>query len=289
VIYYFIQSLALSDVLSSLISLPVFVSEVFVSYVSSELSCKISKYAIYFFPVVTGMNYLLISLERFFIIYLPGFVPNNKTAKRLVIAAWIIGALISLLPIPAMVPVKFDLSDNQYTMLCKYDTTVQYASAFFLTFTVLFYFIPFIVMFISCALVAWKVRQQSKVIPCTNDEHSDTQDARRKLRNAKISYMFISLIFAFTAPYFVYVCYNVGANLLKVKNSLTVDYIARSVSGILAYANGAVGSTILFRNFQYLRNKLARLFRSIFFTNEIMPAIPNIVDMGGEGDKEVKL
>jgi len=287
VIYYFIESLALSDVLSSLISLPVFVSDrlVLTSFVSSDLSCKISKYVMYFFPVVTCMNYLFISLERFFVIYLPGLVPYNKTAKKLVIAAWFIGALITLLPMPAMVPVKFHLPNNQYTMLCKYDSSVKYASAFFLTFTVCFYFIPFIVMFISCVMVARKVRKQRKAIPSISDETSNEQEIRTKLKNAKINYMFISLICAFIFPYFLYVCYNGAANLFKIKTSLTIDYVARSVSGILAFANGAVGSTILFRNFQYLRKKLALLYSNIFSRNEILPAIPNFVDMGGKGEE----
>jgi len=271
VIDYFIQSLALSDVLASLITLPVCLPELFIDYISSDIVCKVVRYISFIFPVVTCMNYLFIGIDRFISVYFPFSVRNNETAKRLVISAWITGGLITFLVVPAMVRVKFDLPNNQYTMICMYDKAVKYRGIFFLLFTACFYIIPFVILSVICIMTVRKMRQQLAEAPINEALPNSTRNARATAVRFQENYMFISLIFAFLFPYFLYVVYNGAVNIFKLDHSLTVNTMARMVSASLIYANGAIGPTIVFRSFRYLRRKIVDMFRNIIPENDVIP------------------
>lgn len=113
------------------------------------------------------------------------------------------------------------------------------------------------------------MRREKKVVNCVN---ANQQNAQERAMRFKVTYMFTSLIFAFTIPYMLFVCYNAAAILFKLNTSLTIDYASRLAGVSLMYANGAVGSTILFHRFQYLRHSLHVLLRRVFRRNEIHAA-----------------
>jgi len=270
---FFIQSLAVSDVLCSLINLPFFVTEMFVDYITNDTICKLARYVMYFFPVVTCMNYLFIGLERFMGVYFPFNAPSDTLCKRLVVVAWCIGALITCLSIPAMVLVRFDLPYNKYTLLCMYDKSVSYRRIFFLLFTLFFYLLPFVILTITCIMIVRKLRRQNVPGPfrACDDPSSHQQNAQESARQYKVTYMFLSLICAFFIPYLLFVFYNGAANILKLDADISADYAARFLAGAFAYANGAIGSTILFRHSSFLRRNIIGLFRKIVSRNEILP------------------
>jgi len=259
----FIKSLALSDILGALIGLPVFTAEMFIDYMQTDLICKIVRYGIIFFLVVTIMNYFVIGIERYLTVYYPFSVPSNRVCKRLVVAAWIVGGLFTMLPMPSYNLVRFDVGNNMYTHVCKYDNTDQSLRGFFLSFTVIVYIVPCIVLTVTSIRVLKFLRRMRRVAPGTNPQITRTNVSTYKTTN-----MFISLIFAFIIPYIAFMFYSGTFMILKVKISFSQDYISRHLNVMVAYANGAIGATILFYQRPYLRRKLIEMFRSVFCANQ---------------------
>lgn len=89
----FIQSLALSDVLCCLVSLPLFIAELFVDFIKSDTTCKVTRYFIMYFPIAT-CNYLVIGIERYLAVFHSLRIPSSRMGKSLVVAAWFAAALI---------------------------------------------------------------------------------------------------------------------------------------------------------------------------------------------------
>lgn len=179
---------------------------------------------------------------------------------------WLVGLLLTVMPMPTMIRVRFGLSNNSYTVLCMYDKSLIYRRILFFAFLLIVYVIPFIIHVLCSILIVRKMRQQ-RAVASSNNNPASQQNARERTHRFKVTNMFITLIFAFTIPYMLFVCYNGVAVLLKLEISLTIDYAVRMAGIGLMYANGAVGATILFCQFQYLRNKFLALFCDIFPQN----------------------
>lgn len=268
----FIQSLALSDVLCAIISVPLFTSELFVDFITTDSICKGARYVMFFFPVVTIMNYLFIGIERYLKLFHPLKIPSQTVCKRLVVSAWFVGAVVVLLAMPPYVRVRYELGNNEYTYVCKYCNSVKMYRLFFVSFTVSCYIIPSIILTTTCLLILKFIRRQHRLVPTT------TYDAKPNMNPViaaryKVTSLFVSLIFAFIIPYMLFIVYNSVVVILKLQISYTLDYITRMVSGSLVYTNGAIGSTILFYNTTFLRKKMILLFREIFCQSEVMPVI----------------
>ena len=96
--FLFIESLALSDVLSTLITIPLFTAEMFHDFVKTDMLCQVLRYFIILFPCVTVMNYVLIGTEKYMCVFYPFCVPNSRTCRRLVLLAWLTGGLLTIQP-----------------------------------------------------------------------------------------------------------------------------------------------------------------------------------------------
>ncbi|KXJ17438.1 Pyroglutamylated RFamide peptide receptor [Exaiptasia diaphana] len=115
----YIQSLALSDVLCSLISIPIFTTEMFVDFVNNPFVCKAVRYFPMYFPITTICNYMLIGIERYVGIFHPFVLPSSAVVKRFVGATWIVAAFLDLTPVLAYNLVRYDLGKNLYTIICR--------------------------------------------------------------------------------------------------------------------------------------------------------------------------
>lgn len=261
---YFVTSLAFSDVLCSLISLPVFVAEMFVDFTNyGDLVCQVLKYTMGFFPVVRSIKYLCLAIERFMIVYFPYAFPSNKICKRLIVAAWFISALLTIIPMPAMTHKTFSLPKNKHTMFCMYDNSNTNRRMFFISFISLVYFIPFLFQLTISVLIIRKMRQQRLVASDNKqaDAESKKESEAKTAKRFKNNYMFIIMIIVFMISYLLLGCYKVVIFLFKLDTGLTIDYGVRMVAVSAMYINGAVSSTILFCCFPHLRKKFFKLFR----------------------------
>lgn len=255
----FIQSLALSDVLCSLISTSLFTAELFVDFVKTTLACKVFRYVQIYLPVTTVVNYLVIGIERYLSVFYPFRVPSIKIGKRLVIAAWFVSATFDLIPVVSYNLVRFELSNTTYTRTCKYDNSAKLKRVAFMTFTLVTWALPCILLVIlNIRIFRYLQRQKRRVRD--NSQLPTVSQARRYRTNRLI----VSLIFAFVIPYLFYFFYGAFVMIFKIQMSFEVDYIARYICTVFIFANGAIGSTILFLHSSYHKQRLFRMCRRIF-------------------------
>lgn len=250
----FIKSLALSDVLCSLISLPIFVAEMFVDIFKTDLQCQIVRYIVLFFPVVTVVNYFVFGIEKYMSVYHPFNLPTSRIYKRVVRMCWVIGGLMTIIAIPAYSLVRYDLDNNIYTQVCKYDKTIKSKRRMFISFALIVYILPSVILTAINVRLATFLRRLRRISP-----HSNPRNTQSTLQRAKIIRMFLSLVFAFFFPYIIWIFYGGATMVLELEISFTADYISRYISGALVFINGLTGSTILFINHSYLRGRLVGL------------------------------
>lgn len=94
----FAKSLAVSDLLCSIIFVPLTTTLNFLDIVNNDLVCKAVRFTNIFFPVVTINNLFVIGIERYMAVFHPYRVPTLRTVKKLVVGAWVVGAVITILP-----------------------------------------------------------------------------------------------------------------------------------------------------------------------------------------------
>ena len=241
---FFIRSLAISDILSVSIGIPILLIHIFVDVFQTGWPCKIAKYITILFPAITSYNLLVIAFERYILICRPTSRPLSRaTVQVFVKGAWLLGFFLTFLPASTVKGTRVDLNDTHYTMICKQDTSSGVKMLIFQTFIVITYILPFVFMILTCAAIIRKVwkRKCQKAIPQKN-----VASAMRKWRSKqrKATLLLLVIIFAFVAPYFLLIAYNIFKMIVKPSIDFRRDFIIRATGGFLAYLNGAVNFCI---------------------------------------------
>ena len=115
----YIKSLAISDIMSSLISVPCMCVELNFDLFRAGWRCKMVKYLILLFPCVTMNNLLVISVEKHFSTRKVPRTFRHSTVKKLVLFAWLIGCLNVLLPTATVDGLRFEVKETHYTVVCR--------------------------------------------------------------------------------------------------------------------------------------------------------------------------
>jgi len=243
--------------------------------------CKASRYIMFFFPMVTVMNYLLIGIERYLGIFHPLRLPSRALCKKCVVVAWLLGGLLTGLPIPTYVIRKYDLKNKTFTYICNYNTSNRFLFAVFI---LLGYIIPSIILIGTCIRI-WKfIRRRSRPAASSESENTGSDptnaSASRPQHNSSSGYrmtsMLVILIFTFILPFIVFVVYSTVLILIKLKVTFHVHYTTRMVSAALVYGNTAISPCIIMYNSKYLRRKLSSLVKKLLCCMKRIQVVENI-------------
>ena len=208
----YIKSLALSDILSCLVSRPLGCLQISFDLFQTHWACKIVRYFNIVFPIVTIYNLVVIAIEKHLSLRRVPRTLRASTVRKLILFAWFAGFAIVLLPTATFTGLRQDLNETHYTVLCKYDKYHLPSRIIMVSFTVLVYYIPCIFLIILNVTLIRKVWREVKMtIPIQVDN-----PIQAKLRAAKIrgTLLLIAITFAFIIPYFgymVYLTYNIIA------------------------------------------------------------------------------
>ncbi|XP_032231262.2 trace amine-associated receptor 5 [Nematostella vectensis] len=254
---YFTQSLAWSNVLCCVISLPLVLVQYFVDVFQNDFGCRAVRFFQFVFPVVTMFNLVVIGVERYMATFHPFLVPTERITRRRVIAAWGVGVVVTLIPIPTFGGVPFDIDEGTYTIICKYNNDVAVYRVMFLTFNLVVYFIPSIAL----TIISYRIRRYM-----TSNRfvaHNRQCTIRTNSWRFQGTRMFSTLILAFILPYMLYMVYSAVNMILRPVLSFTTDYIIRYTSGVLAYGNAALSPIIVFTNMRDVRQTLMDSLRKL--------------------------
>ena len=241
---FFIRSLALSDVLGSLIGAPFVVTYLNFDVFMTKWSCSISRFFQTVFVFITNYNLVVIAVERYICTCRPTSRPlSSRTVREAVKAAWLLGFLFSLGFSCSMDAVRVDLNSTHYTLVCEYNFTTTVGIISQQVRALLTYIIPIIIQTFTCVSI-WRMlctRQQQEIGAQNNLEAIRKWNIRRK----KATIELLAIIMAYTIPCSMFFIWSVLRSIFaQLSLEFKTDYTIRLVAVLFLYLNGCVNFVI---------------------------------------------
>ena len=252
----YIKSLALSDVLCTAVSFPLTCIQMYFDIFQNSWSCRIVRYFHIVFPVITTNNLVVISLEKHFSLKRVPRTFRVSTVRKLIFLAWVFGCVSTLLPVATFRGIRYDLNNTHFTVVCRYDKEYLPFRLTFLSFIVVEYVLPSILLIainVSLSRRLWVfINVRSEILRPRNNLTKD------KMRG---TLLLIVITFAFIIPYFsylAYVTYNMTAKPRLM--DFQTDYVIRYGSGLLGFSNSEINFALYVAQMEDFRNFLRNLF-----------------------------
>ena len=268
---FYVKSLAISDVLSSVISVPLVSLRLYVDVLQGGWGCKIRQTLIYIFPCVTINNLLIICFGKYFSTRQVPRTFSHSTVKRIVLFAWLAGFLAALFPAATFNGIRFDLNDTHYTVICRFDNQHLPFRITVVSFTFFQYIIPACILIrlnISLIITLWTRTRRTIDVQRDNGIRLIVRAAR-----VRSIYTVVSLTFAFVTPYIFYVTYVISHMVAQPKIDFETDHVIRTVTILIAFSNSAINVAIYLVQMKDFRTFLKKKFTLRFFTHvQVIPA-----------------
>ena len=269
---FYIQSLAISDILSVAISLPAVCIQMYVDLFQQGWGCKIVRYLNFVFPTITINNLLVISIEKYFSTRKTPRAFSHTTVKILVFIAWSAGFLSVLITTPTFKGMRYDLNDTHYTVICEYDNQYLPFRIVITTYATLEYIFPScLIIPISISLVK-TVRTRTR--QAVDVQQGNAITSARKAAQIRSTCIIVTLMFAFFIPYMFYFTLVIYNMVCKERIGVETYYIIRIVSALIALSNSAINVIIYLVQMKNFRSFLKRQLISRFFGENANPAAP---------------
>ena len=255
---FYIKSLALSDILCTMISSPFICVQITVDVFQQGWACKIVRYLTIVFPSITINNLVVISMERYLSTRAPPRAFSVSTVRKLMRAAWVAGAIIALGPAIAGNGVIYDLDDTHYTVMCRADDSYLAFRIIGVSCVVLQHFVPsFILIYqnISVAKTMWS-RQRKRV----DIQSSNTIKASLRAATIRGTYLLVAITFAFIIPYSGTLYYNAYVMVAKPSVDFQIDLVTRYAGFLLVFSNSAVNFVVHFVQMKDFRSFIKKMF-----------------------------
>lgn len=268
IVNFLIVNMAVSDLLCTVVVVPRVVSQIY-SYQSAWLVtgtvgnalCKISFFAQDATVAVSLLSLLLIAIERYCAITQPLVAANPIPPWRcriMISSTWLVA---SLMYSTHFYTFKLPMDTERTVCLSTWEPLIADTSKAweiqFLLHTIVFVFIPFIVVISLYSSIL--IRISHSRIP--GDKGSITRDQRkaRERRNRSVLRMLLAVMIAFGVcwfPFIIYTCVAAYSNLDPSCGLL----ITKQCTLFLAYLNSSLNPAIYFAFSENYRRGLKRLF-----------------------------
>lgn len=260
-LHFYVKSLALSDILSNIISLPLVYVQLMFDLFQYGWACKTVRYLNMLFPSITMNNLIAISTERYFSTRAIPRTFSVSTVRRLVFGTWIVGFLLVCVPAGAFNGIRFDLDETHYTIVCKIDNSNLPFRVIFISYVLLQHILPSLILsFINISLIktVW-TRNRKRVL---NIQMNNAIKA--KLRAAKLrgTYLLIAITFAFIIPYSSSLYYATYVMLVKPSLDFESDYRTRCLTIVMFFSNSALNFIIYLVQMSDFRSFVRKVFCS---------------------------
>ena len=284
---FYIKSLAISDVLCSVIPIPSYSINLYIEWYQDRWGCMIGRYILYVFPCVTANNLLAISFGKFFATRKVPRTFSHSTVKKVVMFAWVGGFMVSMIPAATLDGMRYDVNDTHYTVVCRFNNQYPPFRIVFLSFTLFQYVIPsFILITINMLLVitVWKKTRRTINVTMDNGIRSMARTAR-----IRCVYVVVALTLAFVTPYFFYLAYVVYNMVAQPDISFETDQTIRTLTSIIAFSNSAINVIIYLVQMKDFRTFLKeQIFSRFSCGNETNWNEEGVAEMQPQGIQTLK-
>ena len=238
----YMKSLALSDILSCSISVPLASVEIMYGVFQSGWPCRTVRYINVTFTFITINNLIAISVERFLSTRAVPKTYSVTSVRKIVYAAWIAGLIVALAPAATINGVRYDINATHYTVVCKPDTRYLPYRATVVSVVLIQYVLPSIALIginIILARRVWKIRKRRVDVLQDNAIR-----ARMRSHQIKTTNLLIIVTLAFVIPYCLLLYYSAYVAIVKPPLDVQVDFVLRYSSAVLIFSNSAVNFVI---------------------------------------------
>lgn len=256
----YLRNLALSDLLSCTVSVPLACIQISFDVFQSGWPCKIVRYFHFLFAVIPINILVVISLEKYLSTRNFPRTFTESTMVKLVSGAWILGLLVMLIPAATYDGQRIELDKTHFTVICNFQQNFYPFKLMLFLFPIQFV-LPFLfITFVNISLIrtVW-VRSRRKVADNTANNPLKAKLLAIKIRGITL---LIFVTFTFMVTYFIFIGYLGYKRMARPNMDFQTDYILRYGSGTSAYLNSSINVAIYFvqmREFRaFLKNLLWR-------------------------------
>ena len=239
---FYIKSLALSDILCTMISIPLTCIQVTVDVFQQGWPCKIVKFLTVAFPCITTNILIVISMERYLSTRAPPRTFSVSTVRKLIWAAWIAGSVVALGPSAAVYGMRYVVDDSHYTIMCRAENNNIAFRIIGISCIVIQHFIPsFVLIYQNIAVIKtmWS-RERTRV----DIQSSNAIKASLRAATIRGTYLLVAITFAFIIPYSVLLYYNAYVMVAKPFLDFEADFISRYAGYLLVFSNSAMNFVV---------------------------------------------
>ena len=242
--YLFLRSLAISDLLAA-ISGPLVWFELFGDVFETNWGCRMRRYSSLVVHVITIYNLVAVAFERYnCICHSTGKLSGARLTRQLIKAAWLLGFLVSLLPMPSFQGVHMDLNETHYTVICWRDSSYTPYVLMLQICIVIAYIIPLIFLIVTSYRILQVMRAQASyrlALPGNNVPEKVLTETRKQ---SKATRTLMILIATFVAPYLMFMAYHTVVTIFKPSLNFATKFMIVHVSVILGFLNVPVNFCI---------------------------------------------
>ena len=238
----YMKSLALSEILSSLIKGVVCCIELMYDVFQNGWPCKISRYIGGTFYFITGNNLIVISTERFLSTRDVPKTFSSSTVRKLVYAAWLSGFLMGLFPAATINGVRYDINATHYTMVCQADTSYLTTRVIIVGFALIQHVIPSIALICMNIIIARRIWKGSK--RRIDIQRDNAIRAKMRSHQIKKTSLIIIVTIASVLSYSTILYYTAFVAVAKPSLDFQDDFLIRHISRVLVFSSSAINFII---------------------------------------------
>ena len=241
--YLFLRSLAISDLLAAIIG-PLVWFELFGEAFQTNWGCRMRRYSSLVVHVITVYNLVAIAFERYNCICRSTGKLSRARLRQLIKAAWLLGFLVSLLPMPSYQGVHMDLNETHYTVTCGRDSSYTPYVLMLQICIVIAYIIPLIFLIVTSYRILQVMRAQASFRLALPSNNVPEKVLIEKRKQDKATRTLMIIIAAFVAPYLVFIGYHTVVTIFKPSLNFATNFMIVHVSVILGFLNVPVNFCI---------------------------------------------
>ena len=234
----YMKSLALSEILLSLIKGVVCCIELMYDVFQNGWPCKISRCIGGMFYYITANNLIVISTERFLSTRDVPKTFSGSTVRKLVYAAWLSGFFVGLFPAATLNGVRYDINATHYTMVCKPDTSYLPNRVIVVGFVLIQLVIPSIALICMNIIIARRIWKGSK--RRIDIQRDNAIRAKMRSQIIKKTSLLIIVTIAFVLPYSSILYYAAFVAVAKPSLDFQEDFVITNFCFLLVFFSSAI-------------------------------------------------
>ena len=239
----YIRSLSLSDLLNSAVSAPLLCIQISFDVFQRGWACKAVRYTNFLFSAATVNTLVVISIEKYLATRTVFRTVSTRSMRRMIIFAWLLGALFMLLPAATYDGTNVVLNDTHFTVLCKNNEQFFPFRVTWLVLPIQYILPGMFVTYVNLCLMktVWDSGRQQVATVTKKDFQAEL-----RLKKIRGTTLLVALTFSFIIPFFFFLGNVAYTQIAKPQRDFATDYAWRYGTGCVGYLSAIMNFAIYF-------------------------------------------